>query len=224
MRTIAKLFGRSPFMPLQSHMGKVAECVQKVPELFQALKQGQYDAIDKLAVELSDLEHAADLAKNDIRNNLPKGLFMPVDKETLLSILALQDSIADTAEDIGDLLGLRQLKMQDSFQDDLDAFLAKNMESFEVAHRIIREIDELLESSFGGLEAQKVIKMVDEVAYKEHEADLIQQTLLKKLFNLQPEIPYPDFLLWLRVFEMLGRISDLSENLGNRVRMTLEVK
>lgn len=224
MRTIAKLFGRSPFSPLQSHMSKVADCVHRVPELFEALQKGDYATIAKVTHELSELEHAADLAKNDIRNNLPKGLFLPVDKGNLLSILGIQDSIADKSQDIGDLLVLRQLEIIESFQDDLKAFLDKNMESFDVAQRIIQEIDELLESSFGGLQAEKVTKMVDEVAYKEHEADLLQQELLKKLFNLETEIPYPNFVLWLRIVENLGAISDLSENLGNRVRMTLEVK
>jgi predicted phosphate transport protein (TIGR00153 family) len=224
MRTIAKLFGRSPFSPLQTHMSKVADCVQKVPELFMALQEGDYEGIEKLSEEISELEHAADLAKNDIRNNLPKGLFLPVDKATLLSILAIQDSIADVSQDIGDVLVLRNLKMREVYQDELQAFLDKNIESFIVAQKIIQEMDELLESSFGGLEAEKVTKMVDEVAYKEHEADLLQQKLLKKLFNLETEIPYPNFVLWLRLVETLGSISDLSENLGNRVRMMLEVK
>ncbi|MFQ5639564.1 MAG: TIGR00153 family protein [bacterium] len=224
MRTIAKLFGRSPFSPLQSHMNKVADCVHKVPKLFEALQKNDHDAIKKIAEEISELEHAADLAKNDIRNNLPKGLFLAVDKETLLSILAIQDSIADVSQDIGYLLVLRKLKMREVFQDDLKAFLDKNIESFGVAQAIIQEMDELLESSFGGFEAEKVTKMVDEAAYKEHEADLLQKKLLKKLFNLETELPYPNFILWLRIVKTLGAISDLSENLGNRVRMTLDVK
>ena len=131
MRTIAKLFGRSPFSPLQSHMGKVADCVQKVPELFEALQKGDHDKIQQLTEQLSELEHAADLAKNDIRNNLPTGLFLPVDKGNLLTILAIQDSIADKSQDVGDLLVLRKLQMREVFQEDFKAFLDKNMDSFD---------------------------------------------------------------------------------------------
>ncbi|MFQ6112890.1 MAG: TIGR00153 family protein [bacterium] len=224
MRTIARLFGRSPFAPLQSHMNKVVNCVHKVGEFFEAVQEGDQSAVEKLAKEVSELEHTADLTKNEIRNNLPKGLFLPVDKGNLLEILAIQDSIADKAEDIGHLLILQKLDMPAELKDDFKAFLAKNIESFNVAQRIIQEIDELLESSFGGIEAEKVRKMVDEVAYKEHESDLLQQTLLKNLFSLGKKMPYSSFILWLRIIETIGAISDLSENLGDRVRATLEIK
>lgn len=224
MRTIVKLFGRSPFSPLQTHMKKVADCVQKVPEIFDALQRDDQNTLEKLVAEISELEHAADLTKNDIRNNLPKGLFLPVDRGILLEILAIQDSIADKAEDIGDLLALRKLVMLEMLKDDFRAFLDKNIESFQVAKRIIQEMDELLESSFGGFEAEKVKKMVEEVAYKEHESDLLQQKLLKKLFSLEKNLLYGSFILWLRIIETLGAISDLSENLGDRVRTTLDLK
>ncbi len=72
MRTFLNLFGRSPFTPLQTHMGKVRECVLKIPALFQALNEEQYDLLPSLAEEISRLEHEADLVKNDIRNHLPK--------------------------------------------------------------------------------------------------------------------------------------------------------
>ncbi|MFQ5753846.1 MAG: TIGR00153 family protein [bacterium] len=224
MRTIAKLFGRSPFAPLQAHMGKVADCVNIMGLFFEALQKGDQNVIEKLAEEVSELEHAADLSKNDIRNNLPKGLFLPVDKSSLLEILKIQDRIADCSEDIGYLLELRELKMPKNINDDFKAFLDKNLESFSVAQKIIRQMDELLESSFGGMEAEKVKKMVDEVAYKEHEADLLQKKLLKNLFSREKEIFYSDFILWLRIIEKISTISDLAENLGDRVRTMLDVK
>ena len=114
--------------------------------------------------------------------------------------------------------------MPKNIDDDFKEFLDKNLESFSVAQKIIRQMDELLESSFGGMEAEKVKKMVDEVAYKEHEADLLQKKLLKNLFSREKEILYADFILWLRIIEKISTISDLSENLGDRVRTTLDIK
>lgn len=224
MRTIAKIFGRSPFSPLQSHMSRVANCVEKVEKFFEALQKGDHDAVERLAAEVSELEHAADLAKNDIRNNLPKGLFLPVDKASLLDILAVQDKIADKTEDIGHLLVLRKLKMADDLKDDFRKFLDKNIEAFNAAQKIIQQMDELLESAFGGFEAKKVREMVDDVAFKEHESDLLQKKLLKKLFSIEEHLSHGSFILWLRIIETLGSISDLSENLGDRVRTTLDIK
>ncbi|MFQ5676593.1 MAG: TIGR00153 family protein [bacterium] len=224
MRTIAKIFGKSPFSPLQSHMSRVADCVEKVDKFFEALQIGDQDEIERVASEVSELEHAADLAKNDIRNNLPKGLFLPVDKASLLDILSVQDKIADKTEDIGHLLVLRKLRMADDLKDDFKKFLNKNIEAFNVAQRIIQQMDELLESSFGGVEAKKVREMVDDVAFKEHESDLLQKKLLKKLFGIEEVLSHGSFILWLRIIETIGSISDLSENLGNRVRTILDIK
>jgi predicted phosphate transport protein (TIGR00153 family) len=224
MLTLLKLFGRSPFAPLRIHMDKVANCVEKVPDLFFALQSDDQQKVHQLAKEISDLEHEADLTKNDIRNHLSKGLFFLVDRSDLLEILSIQDSIADKAEDISVLLTIRPLKIEPSFQEDFQFFLQKNMEAFQITRQIIQELNELLETSFGGLEAEKVKEMVEQVAFKEHEADLLQMSLLKKLFNSENELPYPVFHLWLKIFEEIGWLSNLSETLSNRIRMLLEVK
>jgi uncharacterized protein len=224
MLTLLKLFGRSPFAPLRLHMDKVANCVERVPDLFSALQCDDQQKVHQLAKEISDLEHEADLTKNDIRNHLTKGLFLLVDRADLLEILSIQDSIADKAEDISVLLTIRPLKIEPSFQEDFQDFLNKNMEAFQVTRQITQELHELLETSFGGLEAEKVKDMVAQVAFKEHEADLLQMKLLKKLFNSDKELPYPVFHLWLKIFEEIGWLSNLSETLSNRIRMLLEVK
>ncbi|MFQ5335887.1 MAG: TIGR00153 family protein [Flavobacteriales bacterium] len=224
MRTIAKLFGKSPFTPLQRHMQSVLECVDKVQVLFEQLAAGDCNGIAKTAKEISNLEHVADLTKNEIRNNLPKGLFLPVDRGNLLEILSLQDSIADKAEDIGMLLTLRQVVLPDELKKEFGTFLNKNLEAFHKAYNIIDQLDELLEYSFGGREAVKVNEMVDEVAFNEHEADKLQHRLVKSLFNLSESIPYQDFILLKQMMEEISAISNYSEKLAYRVRFMLDIK
>ena len=224
MRVLSNLFTRSPFSPLQSHMEKVAECVRKMEELFEAYVNNDYQRIYKLADEISELEHAADLTKNEIRNNLPKGLFLAVNRADLLEILALQDTIADKAEDIGILMTLKELEPLEGLESDLKAFLDKNIEAVNHAHKIIREMDELLETSFGGKEAEKVRQMVEEVAYMEHEADILQRNLLKKLYKMGDNLPHTTFNLWLTILQRVAALANLAEKLANRVRMLLDLK
>src|SRR3989344_2456887 len=100
MLTIARLFGKSPFAPLQTHMEKVSSCMSELPYLFKAILVQDQEAISDIAAKISKLEHEADLTKNDIRNHLPKSLFLLVDREALLEILSLQDALADQAEEI----------------------------------------------------------------------------------------------------------------------------
>jgi len=224
LSAIMNLFGRSPFAPLQSHMNQVSECVRHLKTLFEAVKRKDYDEVQLITDKISELEHEADVTKNDIRNHLPKSLFLPIDRGNLLEVLGLQDKIADRAEEVAILLTLKQIDMLDTFKDDFNEFLDKNIETFDCARLIIKEMHELLESSFGGAEAIKVRAMVDEVSFKEHEADIIQRKLLKSLFKAENEMTYSSFHLWLKIFETLGSISNLSEKLANRVRLMLELK
>lgn len=222
MRAIAGLFGKSPFSPLQTHMNKVADCLFKVPEIFKAVKNKKYQEVEALAKEASKLEHLADLTKNEIRNELPKSLFLPIEREVLLIMLSLQDSIADTAEDISILFTLKKTQIPSELFSSFEKFLDKNIRCFETAHKIIKELHELFQSSFGGIEAETVKAMTDDVAYKEHEIDVMQRSILKILYNSEKEMDYTTFHLWMRILESIAKISDLSEKLANCIRTTLE--
>ncbi len=224
MLNIARLFGKSPFAPLQSHMKKVGSCVDKLGAVFDPLAKGDMEKIEKLVSELSKLEHEADISKNDIRNHLPRSLFLPIDRAHFLEILAIQDWIADKAEDIGILLTLSAIEPFPNSFCDLKMLFKKNEEVVSHAKQIIAEIDELLESSFGGIEAEKVKVMVERTAFLEYEADKFQKAFLKRLFAHASSLSPASFYLWVRLIEEVGALSHLAEKLANRIRMVLELK
>ena len=107
MRTtnpIASLLGSSPFKPMQAHMRVVIECAEEVPGLFDALIAGDQAGLGATKDRIFAKEAEADELKNDIRAHLPKSIFMPVDRRDFLEVLNMQDSIADTAQDIAGLM------------------------------------------------------------------------------------------------------------------------
>lgn len=222
MRSIARVFGRSPFVPLQIHMEKVAECVKQLPDAIAAYRREESKTVAELTKKMSRLEHEADAIKDDIRNSLPRGLFMPVERVNLLQILSLQDSIANRAENIGVLLTMKQARSFPGFDEKFDEFLAKSIETFDLVRSIIDQLDELLETGFGGTEAQRVKELTDMVAYKEHEVDVIQGVLLHELLAHEDEVSYGDFFLWTRILRQVSSVADRSERLAVAVRMTLE--
>lgn len=205
-------------------MDKVTECVFKVKNIIDAFYANDHESISRIAKEISRLEHEADLTKNDIRNNLPKNIFLPIDRQNLLQILSIQDSLADNAEDIGVLFTLKKLKILDFLKLDFDQFVEKNLHTFSKTQEIINALHELFQSSFGGVEAESVRGLIDDVAYNEHEADLIQRKILKQLFNSEQQLIYSEFHLWMKILETIGNISNLSEKLANCIRTTLETK
>lgn len=224
MRTIAKLFGRSPFIPLQAHMERVHQCVDRVRPIVDAYLSGDAARVLKLTEEISELEHRADEVKQDIQHQLHRHLFMAVDRGRLIEIVSVQDSIADKAENLGRLLTIKPMQAPQGMRELFMRYLDKNIEAFAGAQKIVDQLDELLESSFGGAEAQKVGQMVHAVAVLEHEADMIQHELLVELFNHESDYSHGEFYLWTQILRQVGEISDLSERLAHRIRDTLELK
>lgn len=222
--SIFNLFGRSPFAPLESHMEKVASCVHLLDELFKALEKRDYEALELVAKQIGEIEHQAELTKRDIRNHLPKSLFLQIDRRQLLEILSTQDKIADKAKDISVLATIKPIEMLPSFINEFKDFLQKNISTFDSVLRITKEMHELVESSFGGVEAEKVCSLIEEVSMREHEVDVIQRELLKKLFNVENDMPYTTFYIWQKMCVALASISNLSESLAFRIRVTLELK
>lgn len=222
--TILNLFGRSPFAPLQSHMEKVAVCVHLLEIIFDAVEKKDYALVETAAEKIADYEHQADLTRNDILNHLPKSLYLPIDRSHLVGILNTQDDIADNAKDVAVLITLKPIELQPYFKEEFQEFLLKNISTFNSVYLITKEMHELLESSFGGVEVGKVRSMVEEVSFKEHEVDLVQRKLLKKLFQAEDQMSYTTFYLWQKICSATGAISNLSEILAFRIRLTLESK
>lgn len=224
MRTIAKLFGRSPFIPIQTHMNKVAEAVERLKPLTEAFLAADEPTVARLAGEITQIEIAADTLKTDITNSLKGGMFLPVDRSRLVQFVVIQDSIADKMQNASMLMTLKRLGAPPRFADQFRCYRDKNLETYENVRRIIHQLDELLEASFGGAEAQQVIQMVASTSDLEDEADDIQIDLLRMLFAHEDEVSHGEFYLWMRIFRQVGQLSDLSERLANRVCSTLQLK
>ncbi len=224
IHAMSRLFGKSPFVPLQLHLDKVADCVEATITLLEAMIEGTNSDIEKSSRAISKLEHKADLVKNDIRNNLPRGLFLAIDRSQLLEILSLQDSIADKAEDVAVLMSIRPANMLDDLKSPFKEYVRGNAQAFYNARDVIRELDALIESGFGGVEAARVDEMISNVGQAEHSCDIMQRTLLRSVLDLEDDLSKGDFFIWQRLILETAGISNQSEKLANRVRMLLSLK
>ena len=221
---LGKLFGWSPFRLLQQHMGQVATCVAKMSEALEAFERESWVDVESAAEEISRLEHKADKIKDEIRRNLTRRLFLPIDRGRVLEILALQDSLADHAEDVVVLLTIKRLKILPDVADRFREFRDLNIKAVNLAAKIINQLDELVETGFGGSTADKIRAMVHDVAYAEHEVDLIQRKLLKDFFARETQLSSGDLYLWMQLIHELASLSNGSENLAKRTMATLESK
>ena len=221
MRSILSMFSKSPFKPLGSHMDKVRACVDQIEPLFKALSNEDYDEVDKISELIVKLEHEADKIKDDIRTHMRQTVFLPVDKKDFMHLLSAQDDIADAVEDLAVLLRIKNLNVPEVIRASLDELVDHVIKTASAGCDLILELEALLESSFGGAEAEKVEKATQVLGTLEWEADRKQFKLAQKLFSLESQINAPDLLLWNEVIKKLGAVADKTEQIGKTLRIFL---
>ncbi len=221
MSIITKLIGKSPFEPLYQHMLKVKECVDLVRPLIDALLVGKRDEVEKIAEKIYKAEHESDMVKKEIRNNLPKGLFLPVNRGDILNFLKEQDKMADSAEDLAVLVTLRKMEVPEEFKAELKALVDKVLKACETAMLVSSEIKILAETSFGGSEAEKVMEIIEQLKHEEWEADKAQMKLARKMFSIEKNLDPVSVMMWMLVFKEIGSLANHAENVGDQLRMML---
>ncbi|MGB5300594.1 MAG: TIGR00153 family protein [Thiogranum sp.] len=217
----ANLFGQSPFKALQRHMRAVLECMREVPPLFEALAAGDQERVRSLKDKIFELENEADAIKNELRSNLPKSLFMPVDRRDLLEVLQMQDSIADTAQDVAGLLVERPMGLPEFLKEPLLTLAARCVDACEHSGKIIEELDELLATGFRGREATRVEEMVEELNRIEDETDQLGLELTRRLFQHEDELKPVSVMMWYQLIQWVGDLADYAEKVGDRLRLLI---
>lgn len=218
---LKSLLGKSPFTALQGHMRVVLECVHEVPPLFDALAKGDNDGVKSAKGRIFEREAEADRIKNELRNHLPKSLFMPVDRRDLLEVLQMQDSIADTAQDIAGLLVERPMELPEYMQEATFDLAKRCVDVCDKSAEIIEELDELLATGFRGPEANRVEEMVGVLNKIEDETDELGIELSRRLFKHEAEMNPVSVMMWYQLIQWIGDLADYAEKVGDRLRLLI---
>ncbi len=221
MRTIVELFGKSPFKPLTEHTEMVHETALLIRPLFEAFLEGDWERTEEVYRRISKLEHKADVQKNEIRDHLPRSIFLPVDRADILQFLKEQDGVADAAEDLGVLLTLRRTPCPDDLKADVLDFVDAVLRTSELLLETVGVMTELVESSFGGPEVRKVLEGVDAVNDQEWEADKRQWAVSRSLLDREAELDPVSVFLWMHTLEVLGHVANHAENAADLLRLML---
>jgi predicted phosphate transport protein (TIGR00153 family) len=207
--TILNLFGPSPFKPLQEHMRVVVQCASNVPDLFEALCDDDTEKMKKIRDQIF----------NELRSHLPRSIFMPVDRRDLLEILDLQDTIADTAQDIAGMLMIRRPKALESIRGPLMDLTNRCLDACNQMAAIMEHLDELVETGFRGPESDVVVVMIGELNRIETDTDQKGMEVLRQLFAHEDEIDPVSLMVWRRLIHWVGDLANYSEKVGNRLRL-----
>lgn len=219
--TISSLFGNSPVKPLQKHMASVQECIVELVPFFEAVLEHDWKTTKAQQKKIAKLERAADKLKRDLRMQLPRSLFMPVSRRDLLEVLTMQDKIANKAKDIAGLITGRKIEFPDTVNDRLINFVERAIDASRQAQKAINELDELVETGFGGREVKLVQSMIKELDAIESDTDKIEVKVRAALFKIENDLPPVQVMFMYRVIDWIGELADLSQRVGSRLELLL---
>ncbi|RMA80197.1 TIGR00153 family protein [Umboniibacter marinipuniceus] len=218
-QALGNLFTRSPLHILRNHMVEVDKCVSATDSFFDQVINEDWDAATKTRTFISDSEKEADKLKADIRNNLPKSLFLPVARSDILEMLHSQDKIANCAKDLTGVIIGRRMQIPAPLQAKFKAFVAVSVESVNETRKAIDELGDLLESGFRGRELAIVDKIVERIHQLEDDADALQRDLRYELFEIEKDLPPVDVIFLYRTIESVGDLSDRAQSVGSRLQI-----
>ncbi|MGC7559208.1 TIGR00153 family protein [Pasteurella sp. PK-2025] len=221
INNILGLFAHSPLKPLQKHSQKVTECCNLLIPFFEYTFKGEWEKAEELRAKISECERQADSLKREIRLKLPRGLFMPIDRTDLLELVTQQDKLANFAKDIAGRMIGRQFAIPEDMQPDFEQYLKRNLDATIQAHKVIDEMDQLLETGFKGRELDLVNRMINELDTIEDDTDQMQIKLRKMLLNIESRFNPVDVMFLYKTLEWVGVLADQAQRVGSRIELML---
>ncbi len=218
---LANIFGSSPVMPLERHVGLAYKCTRKIIGFFEAVIENDWETAKSIRGEIERLEHEADDLKKEIRLGLPKSLFMPVPREDLLELLLVQDKMANRTKDVSGIVMGRTLQIPPEIASDFLEFVARAVDAAKQARKSVRELDELFTSGFRGAEVTLVSQLIEELDRIETDTDDREAALRASLFAVEDTLEPVNVMFLYKVIGLIGEIADMAERVGRRLELLL---
>lgn len=220
MQSLSSLFGKSPFEPLVEHARKVHACVAVIRPIADAILAGDLVRLGELQHEMSKTEYEADLIKDQVRENLPRRYWLPVDREDMARFLAQMDKIADDAENFAVVATFRVLRLPEELHADFLSLVDKVVEVSETLLGLAEHLARLQKESFSGPDVQAALEKVKQVAQMEWESDKLSRRFARRYYGLEG-LDAVTIILLDKLCRSLGGIADHAENVGKNLRLMI---
>lgn len=219
IRSVLDVVAESPFIHLEIHAKKGVLAVEKLAEAMEAYCAGNETLLEERTNEIDLLEHDADKLKQKIRSGIPASIRLPVDKKDLLSFLKQQDSIADYAQASAYWMTLRPGKaLPAEIKAGFLELMTASLKTAKMYDELAGEIYKLLVTSFSKEEIKETLTIIPEVEKLEHDVDVLETALLKRIFEHEDAIGGAGVCHLMGLVERIGGIADKSASAADRLR------
>lgn len=218
---IANLFGSSPIKPIQKHMAVVSEAVVHLENLLNDSMQGDWEQAEQHHEYIVANKKDADSIIKELRMNMPKGLFMPMSRNDLLTIIRAQHHLTGLALDISTMVTERQLEMPQKLKSTFKALVSSSVQNNQNAHNAINELDELLETGFSGHEIKVVKKLIKQIDRQLVKVEKNAKKTRLRLQTLEHEISSVDVMFLYKTIKQVTDVARQSKDIGNYLQLLI---
>jgi hypothetical protein len=214
-----KMFMTSPFEGLQEHAEKVKECAWAFQQAMECYFAAKCKTFEEFRQEVIQIESQADAIKRRIRGHIPKRTMMPISNFLVFRYLKEQDEVLDRMEDSLDWISYRaESRIPQELEKDFALLVDAVIDPIEELNRLVVEA-RLYFKKFSEKQRVVVKNIIHKLRQQEHEADSYEDTIKKKVFNMEADAVTIFHLVTLA--ETIGSIADHAQNAGDMMRAML---
>lgn len=212
---LSSLFFKSPFDNLQKHADKVKECAMLFKNAAELYMSEDYQEFEHITDEVGKLESEADAIKRNIRNHLPRGILMPVDKFQFFQYIREQDKVMDEIEETLFWLSFKREGIPQELKEDLKHLIELVSKAVDKLPLLVSRA-RIYFKTHSNKDRGEVKRIVRDVRQWEREADFVEKEIKLKIFRSIKESLSVFYLI--RLAELVGGIADHAENASDMMR------
>lgn len=207
---------RTPLSGLLEHYGQIEKGMVLIRESMECyITGGACRDFTALQTEVDEVEDKADKIKRNIRNHLPRGLFMPVDKTIFIQYTRSQDNILDSGQESLNWLSMRRVAIPELFQKDIVMYLDDVEQTVMLLKPALEATIALLQGT-GKLNREEVKQTHRAVRYQHKAVRKGQRKLVSGLYTSSME--FRDIYQLIHFVECLDDMSHNAENCADMLR------
>ena len=209
------MLAESPFSGLQEHMILGNKSTNALENFLKAVSESDWRTAFECREEIVTLENQADDIKNNIRNNLPKSLFMSVSRQDLLDLVFTMDGIPNAAKDISGVMIGRKMEIPKEVAEDFMSCSKAAIKAANQASDAIRKVDEMQKTGFGSSDVSILSDIVSKLEQIEKENDELEIALRNKFFEHEKQYDPVEVMFFYDVINKIGSLADISQTVGH---------
>ena len=213
------LFGilplRSPIEALATHYDLIYQGSALIEEsLTHYIEGGTSRTFLSIQQSVDEIENEADKVDRSIRNHLPRGLFLAVDRGMFLSYISRQDTILDAAQQSLDWLSMRPVPIPEQFQADLALLVRETQKTVTALGPALRTfIDFISGENYDRVEVKAACR---EVRNQHRHLSHLSHQATADVYNT--DMDFKDIYQLIHFVERLYHMSHSTEGCANILR------